>query len=31
MQKSICRTVISSKELNLDKQIVEFGIFILFQ
>jgi len=29
--KNICKTVISSKEQNLNKQMVEFGISIFFQ
>ena len=31
MRKNICRTVISSKEQNLNKQMAEFRISILFQ
>jgi len=27
----ICKSVVSSKEQNLNKQMVEFGISILFQ
>ena len=29
--KNICKTVISGKELNLNKQMVQFRISILFQ
>jgi len=29
--KKICKTVISGKEQNLNKQMAEFGISILFQ
>jgi len=29
--ENICRIAISSKEQNLDKQMVEFGISMLFQ
>jgi len=30
MQKNICKTVISGKEQNLNKQMAECGISILF-
>jgi len=31
MQNSICTTVISDKEHNVNKQMAEFGIYIHFQ
>jgi len=30
-KKDICKTVINRKEQNLNKQMTEFGIYLLFQ
>jgi len=31
MQKNICKTIISGKEQNFNKQMAGFGVSVLFQ